>query len=88
MNCKSCGSDKLGNVSAEIALHFPGLQGLTKPIVWVFPEVFVCLNCGKAEFAVPETQLSCLADEQPDSQSRSNTVWQDESQPIDRRGKT
>jgi hypothetical protein len=61
LTCKSCTSDKQSKFTAEIAIHFPGLKGLEKPIVWVFPEVLVCLNCGKAEFAVPESELRALA---------------------------
>jgi len=36
--------------------HFPELQGLDKPIVWVFPELTVCLKCGFSEFVVPERE--------------------------------
>ena len=61
MTCKTCGSDKQKKFTAEMAIHFPGLKGLEKPIVWVFPELLVCLNCGNAEFAVPETELRVLA---------------------------
>jgi len=61
MRCRSCGaSPELQTFNAEIAIHFPGLEGLTKPIVWVFPKVLVCLDCGSAEFAVPDTQLRTL----------------------------
>ena len=60
MPCKSCGSEKQ-KFTAEIAIHFPGLKGIEKPIVWVFPELLVCLNCGDAEFVVPETELRLLA---------------------------
>ena len=35
-------------------------RDLTKPIVWVFPKVLVCLDCGFAEFAVPDEQLETL----------------------------
>jgi len=61
VTCKSCGSDKQSKFTAEIAIHFPGLSGLEKPIVWVFPKVFVCLNCGPADLTrqfAPQT-LSC-----------------------------
>jgi len=47
--------------NGEIAIHFPGLKGLPKPIVWVFPKLLVCLNCGAAEFHVPQDQLRVLA---------------------------
>jgi hypothetical protein len=36
-------------------------RNLDKPVVWVFPKVVVCLDCGTAEFAVPETELRLLA---------------------------
>ena len=44
-------------LNGEIAIHFPGLEGLDKPIVWVFPKLLVCLNCGFAEFAIPEAEV-------------------------------
>jgi hypothetical protein len=61
MSCKSCGFESLNKFGGEIALHFRGLDDLNKPIAWVFSAVFVCLNCGAAEFIVPENQLSILA---------------------------
>jgi hypothetical protein len=61
VTCKTCGSDKLRKFGGEIAIHFPGLKGINEPIIWVFPELLICLDCGIAEFAVPETQLSVLA---------------------------
>jgi hypothetical protein len=44
-----------------MGIHSPGLKNIDKPIVWVFPEIVVCLDCGAAEFAVPEAQLRQLA---------------------------
>jgi hypothetical protein len=44
-----------------MGFHFPGLKNIDKPVVWVFPEVVVCLDCGTAEFAVPEAELRQLA---------------------------
>jgi predicted nucleic-acid-binding Zn-ribbon protein len=61
MPCKSCGSENLGKFTGEIAIHFRGLQNINEAHVWVFPELVVCLNCGFAEFAVPETELRLLA---------------------------
>jgi hypothetical protein len=61
MACKSCGSDKQNRFRAGIAIHFPGLKGLEKPHVMVFPELLVCLSCGNAEFDIPETELRLLA---------------------------
>ena len=60
MSCKSCQSQNQRNFNGEIAIHFPGLKGLDKPIVWVFPKLLVCLDCGFAEFTVPERELQVL----------------------------
>jgi hypothetical protein len=61
MPCKSCGSVNQRKFSAEMAIHFLGLKNIDMPVVWVFPEVVVCLDCGTAEFAVPEVELRQLA---------------------------
>jgi hypothetical protein len=58
--CSCCHSTNQKPFNAEIALHFPGLKGLDKPIVWVFPKVLVCLNCGGTLFTVPENELKVL----------------------------
>jgi hypothetical protein len=61
MACTSCGSTNESKFTGEIAIHFTGLKDLNKPIVWVFPEIFVCLHCGEARFVVPEPELRLLA---------------------------
>jgi hypothetical protein len=61
MRCKPCGSLNQSKFTAEIGIHFPGLKNIDKPVVWVFPELVVCLDCGIAEFAVPEAELGLLA---------------------------
>ncbi|HTS09564.1 MAG TPA: hypothetical protein VMP68_28625 [Candidatus Eisenbacteria bacterium] len=58
--CRSCSSEERQSFGGEVALHFHGLDGLNKPIVWVFPEILVCLNCGFAEFIVPDEQKKLL----------------------------
>ena len=62
MSCKSCQSENQRNFNGEVAIHFPGLKGLDKPIVWVFPKLLVCLNYGFTEFVVPETELRQLVE--------------------------
>ena len=54
------GFERASKFNAEIAIHFPGCAGLNKPHVWVFPELFVCLNCGKSEFTIVEGELRLL----------------------------
>jgi hypothetical protein len=67
MPCKSCGSVNRSEFRAEMGIHFPGLKNIDKPVVWVFPKLFVCLDCGTAEFAVPEAELRLLAKEDDDA---------------------
>lgn len=43
-------------------IHFPGMKGIDIPSVWLFPKVFVCMDCGAAQFLVPEAEKKQLAD--------------------------
>jgi hypothetical protein len=44
-----------------MGIHFRGLNNIDNPVVWIFPELAVCLDCGGAECAVPEAELRLLA---------------------------
>ena len=44
-------------------IHFPGLHNLTKPSVWAFPKILVCLDCGFTEFRSEGAELGLLAEE-------------------------
>lgn len=57
--CKVCGHIQKA-FGGEVAIHFPGLACLDKPIVWAFPQLLICLDCGFAEFTVPERELKVL----------------------------
>jgi hypothetical protein len=57
MICKFCGSQSQTKFIAEIAVHSSDFK---KPHVFVFPDLFVCLDCGKAEFKVTGTELDSL----------------------------
>jgi hypothetical protein len=58
--CKSCGSESLRKFNGEIVIRFPGLKNLDRPVVWVFPELVVCMDCGLGQFAIPEGELRLL----------------------------
>jgi hypothetical protein len=62
MVCKSCTSSNQEQFTTEIAIH---AEGPTEPLVFVFPKIFVCMNCGKMEiaeeFVVPVRVLQSLA---------------------------
>ena len=61
MACISCGAPNQGKFLAEVDIHFPELRNVNKSPVLFYPELLVCLNCGKAEFTVPKDQLVLLA---------------------------
>ena len=65
MICTKCRSADLRRFTAEVAIHFPGMEGLDKPIVWVFPKLMVCVGCGGTEFVIPGEPLSKLRNEGP-----------------------
>jgi hypothetical protein len=60
VECTSCSSRNRRKLNAEIGFHFPGFQGLDKPLVLAFPEVLICLNCGFAVFALADDPLKEL----------------------------
>jgi hypothetical protein len=61
MSCQLCGSRKQAKLTAEILIHFPALKNLDRPGVLLFPNVWVCLDCGFSWFTVPETELASVA---------------------------
>jgi hypothetical protein len=71
MSCRSCKSEALKTFYSEINIHFPGLAGLDKVTVLVFPKLVVCLDCGFTEFSIPKPDLQRLAD---DRDERSKTA--------------
>jgi hypothetical protein len=61
VTCKSCQKDNHGSFGGEVAIRYAGLEGPDKLIVWVFPRILVCLECGVAEFHIPGEELRKLA---------------------------
>jgi len=52
----------LKTFNGEVAIHFRGLEGLSKPIVWVFPELAICADCGLTQYVVPHRELRVLVE--------------------------
>jgi hypothetical protein len=69
MACKSCHSVNQDAFPAEINVHFPGLEGLDKPSILLFPRLLVCLDCGFTQFMISDVQLGRMRDF--DGRSRS-----------------
>lgn len=72
MPCQSCGSGNTRPFNAEINIRFPGTDGLTIPTVRVFPKILVCLDCGAAQFTIPDAERKTLSD-------RHYRGWADEA---------
>ena len=62
MTCAKCASDMLKDFDAELAIHFPGREGLEKAHVFVFPKLMACLNCGHVEFVLRKEEIEQLND--------------------------
>lgn len=60
MEREGCASHNIKSFNGELAIHFPGRDGLTEPLVWVFPRLEVCLVCGSTNFTIPTEQLKLL----------------------------
>ena len=60
MPCTSCASENLGKFTGEVSIHFPGLENVDKPQVYVCSTLVVCVACGVAQFVVPEAELGRL----------------------------
>jgi hypothetical protein len=56
-----CSSANQQKFLGEMCIRRPGLKHIADSIVLVWPELVVCLNCGAAEFLVPESELHQLA---------------------------
>jgi len=60
MACKFCQSAHQGGFPAEINIHFPDKENLTRPTLWVFPRLLICVDCGFAEFLIGPAELQKL----------------------------
>jgi hypothetical protein len=60
MSCRSCGSGSLKNFAGELSVHALGMQNVDAPVVWVFPELQVCMDCGFTELKIDANKLGLL----------------------------
>ncbi len=60
MACVSCRSEKQGEFAAEMNIHFPGLEGINRAAVLVFPKLTICFDCGSTICALPANELRLL----------------------------
>jgi hypothetical protein len=60
MSCELCQSSNKAEFTAEMMLHFTGLQNIDNPGVPTFPKVLICLDCGFSRFTATAIELSLL----------------------------
>jgi len=59
--CGKCGSRRLTEFRTEICIHIPGKENWTAPAVFVFPELAICMDCGRVRaFLIREENLTEL----------------------------
>lgn len=58
MICPKCQSCAVSTVPAEIRLYRNGPRTLSHPPMNPSPDIRVCLDCGWAEFVIPNSWLS------------------------------
>ena len=78
--CKSCGATNQNSLSAEMAIHVPGIENLDRPTLWVFPRIVVCMNCGFSEFFISKDKLQSVEVEQRSSAATAFGGQQDPNQ--------
>jgi hypothetical protein len=61
MSCLACALGKGLEFSAEMIVRVGGIKNLDNSGVMLFPRLLVCLDCGYAQFTVPEAELESLA---------------------------
>lgn len=74
MPCLLCNSEKQAWFTAEINVHFSGLQNLDNPGVLFLPRLLVCLDCGSTRFSTPKNELTLLSRRIPTSEAFNRSV--------------
>jgi len=62
MACKACSSDNLQKLDAELTASLPVVKAVTAAPVYVCQKLLVCMDCGFAEFVIPDKELQSLKD--------------------------
>lgn len=60
MRCALCASVNETEFTAEMMIHFGGINHLNNPGVLTFPSVRVCMDCGFSELTLPDEVLDRL----------------------------
>jgi hypothetical protein len=71
MPCR--GSENISDFLSEVCVHFRKPNNLTKPPVFVFPILTVCLDCDFTEFVFPKEALRQLTSAALDTFAKRTT---------------
>ena len=63
MSCRSCGLGNQKKFAAEMSVHVLGVENVDKPVIWVFPKLLVCMDCGFTELTIAENELHLLQED-------------------------
>jgi hypothetical protein len=64
--CKACGFNQQSKFRGELCLHFTRPLEQNRGPVLAYPELSVCLNCGKVEeFSLTDAELDELRESRP-----------------------
>jgi len=69
MYCELCQSRNQAEFTAEMMIHFSGLEYIDNPGIPTLPKIAVCLDCGFSRFSIGEPELSQLASVRTDKPS-------------------
>jgi hypothetical protein len=58
--CSLCASDNIGNFNSAIAIHYPGIENIDVPSVFVFSRLVICQACGVGRFTLSRDELAAL----------------------------
>jgi hypothetical protein len=79
MHCELCHSGNQAEFTAEMMIHFSGLENIDNPGIPALPKVTVCLECGFSRFSITEPELSLLAEGiktgEPSIGQKSGGTW-------------
>lgn len=59
MACRHCAAEDNRDFSAEVCLHFPGLAGLSKDPVFVFPRAWFACHADSRSSQFPRVDCGC-----------------------------
>jgi hypothetical protein len=63
MACRSCGSENVQKLDAELTASLPNVKAVNSAPVYACQKLLVCLDCGFAELLIPGKELQLLKDQ-------------------------